>query len=239
MEKTRICKNCGKEFELGKTICPFCYKKQGGTPKWVIIICVIFGLFVLVGLMSDETKENGDKDEYKKNKEVKVEVTDFSNMTEVEIDSWCKTNKINCDIKEVYSDTVEKSKVISQSVESGKEIYEGNNLTINISLGKEPTKEEISALKSAETYSEYMNMSKQAIYDQLVSEYGGKFKPEEAQYAIDNINADWNKNALESAKTYREYMNMSKQAIYDQLVSSYGGKFRPEEAQYAIDHLDD
>lgn len=30
-------------------------------------------------------------------------------------------------------------------------------------------------------------MSKQDIYDQLVSEYGGQFTPEEAQYAIDNL----------------------------------------------------
>ncbi|MBP1951738.1 hypothetical protein J2Z27_000773 [Jeotgalicoccus aerolatus] len=29
-------------------------------------------------------------------------------------------------------------------------------------------------------------MSKAGIYDQLVSEYGEQFTPEEAQYAIDN-----------------------------------------------------
>lgn len=32
-----------------------------------------------------------------------------------------------------------------------------------------------------------MSMSKDAIYNQLVSEYGEKFTPEEAQYAIDNL----------------------------------------------------
>ncbi|WP_342350264.1 Ltp family lipoprotein [Clostridium neonatale] len=30
-------------------------------------------------------------------------------------------------------------------------------------------------------------MSKDAIYDQLTSEYGEKFTPDEAQYAIDNL----------------------------------------------------
>ena len=32
-----------------------------------------------------------------------------------------------------------------------------------------------------------MSMSKDAIYDQLISEYGEKFTAEEAQYAIDNL----------------------------------------------------
>lgn len=32
-----------------------------------------------------------------------------------------------------------------------------------------------------------MSMSDSAIYDQLISDYGEKFTPEEAQYAIDNL----------------------------------------------------
>lgn len=95
-----------------------------------------------------------------------------------------------------------------------------------------------SALRSAETYSDMMHMSKQAIYDQLTSEYD-QFSEEAAQYAIDNIDADWNENALESAKSYRDTLNMSPDAIHDQLTSEYGGKFTEEEADYAIEHLDD
>lgn len=30
-------------------------------------------------------------------------------------------------------------------------------------------------------------MSRDAIYDQLVSDYGEKFTPEQAQYAVDNL----------------------------------------------------
>ena len=81
-------------------------------------------------------------------------------------------------------------------------------------------------------------MSKQALYDQLVSEYGGQFEADAAQYAIDNINADWKSNALKSAESYNETLHMSKQALYDQLVSEYGGQFTKDEAQYAIDNLD-
>ena len=43
------------------------------------------------------------------------------------------------------------------------------------------------ALKKAQSYAETMNMSDSAIYEQLISEYGEKFTPEEAQYAIDNL----------------------------------------------------
>ena len=96
-----------------------------------------------------------------------------------------------------------------------------------------------SALKKAESYSELMHMSKAAIYEQLVSEYGEQFTEEAAQYAMDNLEADWNANALAKAKTYRDTMDMSPAAIYDQLVSEYGEQFTPDQAQYAIDHLDD
>ena len=44
-----------------------------------------------------------------------------------------------------------------------------------------------SAITKAKTYQETMSMSKSAIYDQLVSEYGEQFTAEEAQYAVDNL----------------------------------------------------
>ena len=66
----------------------------------------------------------------------------------------------------------------------------------------------------------------------------GRFTEEEAQYAVDNMKADWNENALEEAKYYQSMMSMSNSAIYDQLVSEHGEQFAPEEAQYAIEHLD-
>lgn len=94
-----------------------------------------------------------------------------------------------------------------------------------------------SALKKAQTYSDMMHMSKAGLYDQLTSEYGEKFSKEAAQYAIDNVNANWKENALKKAETYQDMMSMSPSAIYDQLTSQYGEKFTKEEAQYAIDNL--
>lgn len=94
-----------------------------------------------------------------------------------------------------------------------------------------------SALASAETYGTTMNMSKVAIYDQLISPNGDKFSAKSAQYAVDNIKIDYNANALKSAQTYQKSMNMSPSAIYDQLISSEGDKFTSSEAQYAKDNL--
>ena len=94
-----------------------------------------------------------------------------------------------------------------------------------------------SALNQARSYSDTLNMSKQGIYDQLTSEYGGQFSPEAAQYAIDNVQADWNANALAKARDYQEMMSMSPEAIRDQLVSEYGEKFTQEEADYAVANL--
>ena len=93
------------------------------------------------------------------------------------------------------------------------------------------------ALTKAEQYSENLYMSKQGIYDQLTSEYGEQFSEEAAQYAVDNLQADYKKNALEKAKQYQEQMAMSSDAIRDQLISENGEKFTEEEADYAISNL--
>lgn len=96
-----------------------------------------------------------------------------------------------------------------------------------------------SALAKAQDYSDTQYLSKQGLYDQLTSQYGEQFSAAAAQYAIDNVKADWNANALAKAKDYQEQQNMSPAAIHDQLVSQYGEKFTQSEADYAIQHLND
>lgn len=207
-----------------------------------IILTVVFAILFL-GIISSGTEDNSDGDSSEKgikvNEKVKVVVIDFSNMKEHEILAWCKENKLDCNFKREYSDSVEKEGFIKQSVAAGEEVAEGSKIIGTYSLGKEPTTEEKNALKKAESYAKIMHMSKKGIYDQLTSEYGEGFDKDAAQYAIDNIEWDWNENALAKAKSYRDTMNMSKNRIYEQLTSEYGEQFTKEEAQYAIDHLDD
>lgn len=95
-----------------------------------------------------------------------------------------------------------------------------------------------SALRKARTYSDMMHMSKAGVFDQLTSEYGEGFSAEAAQYAVDNVEADWNANALESARTYQDTMAMSPTMIHEQLVSEYGEKFTVEEADHALSNLE-
>ena len=63
------------------------------------------------------------------------------------------------------------------------------------------SKEFSNALKKAELYSDTMHMSKAGIFDQLTSEYGEGFSEDAANYAVENLKADYKNNALEKAKT--------------------------------------
>lgn len=118
-----------------------------------------------------------------------------------------------------------------------KELFTEEEIQYAIDNASVITQEHINAYKSAKTYAQMMNMSKQGVYDQITSSFGDNFSPEVAQLAVEYLDVDWNKNALESAKTYYNLMQMSSQAVYEQLVSPYGGQFTKEEAQYAIDNL--
>lgn len=95
------------------------------------------------------------------------------------------------------------------------------------------------ALISGQNYIDLMSFSKDGLYEQLTSEYGDGFPKDAAEYAVDNVKVDWNKEALESAETYYYDMHMSKNDVYEQLISEYGEGFTKEQAQYAIDHLED
>ena len=93
------------------------------------------------------------------------------------------------------------------------------------------------ALGKAKSYNSLFHMSKKRMYSQLTSDFD-KFSNDEAQYAIDHLEADYKYNALFNAKNYRKLFNMSKSRLINQLTSSIDG-FTEEEANYAINHLDD
>jgi hypothetical protein len=137
----------------------------------------------------------------------------------------------------------------AQVQETHTPVSEAKDIAIKNALAPSVTKTETSkatvpaeyrsALNKAGSYANVMHMSKRGVYDQLTSEYGEKFSAPAAQYAIDNVKADWNANALAKARTYQNTMSMSPAAIRDQLVSEHGEKFTQSEADYAIQHLND
>ncbi len=218
-------------------------RKASDVVAWVIIVFLVAGfLSWLGGDGADKGKDaNAASAEsasaVKAEEKDKVTVEDFSQMTRTEIEEWAQENNVTCTFSEDYSDDVSAGLAFSQSKKAEDTVKEGSTIYVKISKGKEPSIEYKNALKKAQGYSKHMHMSKQAIYDQLVSEYGEHFPADAARYAIDNLEADFKENALKKAKSYQDMMSMSKSRIYSQLVSEHGEKFTAEEAQYAIDNL--
>lgn len=89
-------------------------------------------------------------------------------------------------------------------------------------------------LQSAESYLAMSGFSKKNLYEQLSSSAGEGFTQAEAQYAVDHVDADWNKEAVESARSYLQISPMSKAQLIEQLSSSAGEGFTYEQALYAV-----
>ena len=88
-----------------------------------------------------------------------------------------------------------------------------------------------SALRKAESYIDMFSMSAQGVRDQL--EHDG-FGQDAIDYALENLETDWNEQAKKSAESYTELFDMSDAKLYDQLI--YKG-FTEEQAQAGVDSL--
>ncbi|MCD8316824.1 MAG: Ltp family lipoprotein [Eggerthellaceae bacterium] len=99
--------------------------------------------------------------------------------------------------------------------------------------------DEDAALERAQAINDENHFSKQALYDFLTSYITETFSPDAAQYAVDNVDADWNENALITAQYYMDEFGMDTDEIYEQLTATSvnGDKFTEDEATYAIDNL--
>ena len=74
-----------------------------------------------------------------------------------------------------------------------------------------------------------MPFSRTGLIDQLAFE---NYSPEAAEYAVDNVDVDWNEQAVKSAEQYLRTMPFSPAELVDQLI--FEG-FTPEQAQYGVD----
>lgn len=93
------------------------------------------------------------------------------------------------------------------------------------------------AKKRAESYLKSGHFSYDGLYNQLTSEYGEGFPPDAAQYAMDNIEVDWNQEAVEAAESYLSWSAMSRADLLQQLTSEYGEGFTPEQAEFAVNQV--
>lgn len=91
-----------------------------------------------------------------------------------------------------------------------------------------PTIGEKNALRTAREYLNFSAFSYTGLIKQL--EYEG-YLTEEATYAADNCNANWNEQAAKSAKEYLDMSSFSRQELINQLI--YEG-YTQEQAEYGV-----
>jgi len=88
------------------------------------------------------------------------------------------------------------------------------------------------AIRSAESYLSTMGFSRDGLIQQLSSQAGSGYSVEDATYAVDSLNVDWNAQAVRSAKSYLQTMGFSCDGLIQQLSSSAGSKFTASQATY-------
>lgn len=168
-----------------------------------------------------------------------TEITDFNkiasvielikeNIKAIESSDEDEQDKINW-IKELEMEAILK---IKNLLDNKEEVQDETAEAETVTNTEDVSREAKNALGTAESYLSFSSFSKQGLYDQLLYE---KYPEEAAQYAVDNIQTDWNENALGTAKSYLDFTSFSDAGLYDQLL--YEG-YTDEQAQYAIDNLD-
>ena len=93
------------------------------------------------------------------------------------------------------------------------------------------------AARAAENYLDVTPFSRQGLIDQLSSEYGDQYTPEQATSGVEAIEGevDWNEQAARAAKNYLEVSAFSRQGLIDQLSSEYGDQYTVEQATAGVD----
>ena len=127
-------------------------------------------------------------------------------------------------VEEVKADeesSSEESEVVEESEEPKEEEFKEDDVP----------REYESALRKAESYLDIFSMSAQGVRDQLEYE---EFGQDAIDYALENLEVDWNEQAKKSAESYTELFDMSDEKLYDQLI--YKG-FTEEQAQAGVDSL--
>ncbi|MEO9324047.1 Ltp family lipoprotein [Nocardioides sp. C4-1] len=84
------------------------------------------------------------------------------------------------------------------------------------------------AIDSAENYLDFSAFSRSGLIDQLEFE---DYSTDDATFAVDYLDVDWNEQAAKSAENYLSFSSFSRQGLIDQLV--FEG-FTYEQAEYGV-----
>jgi hypothetical protein len=91
------------------------------------------------------------------------------------------------------------------------------------------TSSQRNAVRKAKDYLDYTAFSRQGLIKQLIFD---KYNEADAEYAVDQIGADWNEQAVKTAISYLDYSAFSKQELIKQL--EFDG-YTSEQAIYGVD----
>lgn len=203
MDKMTICKTCGAEIASSVKICPKCgtkiekplYKKIW---FWLLIAVIFLGI---VGLNGNNHSSDISFNVSTASKQKNITETTFSqeSITEntpikveesvVQEETVSKEYQNAYITAETYYETMHMSKadIYDQLTSEYGEGFTADAAQYAVDKLDETADWNDAALQTARLYQDQMNMSMSAIYEQLTSEYGAKFTPEQAQYAINNL----------------------------------------------------
>lgn len=97
----------------------------------LILIIIVLVLLLLVGVGIYYLLNKKDKDIIKEDKNTMIKLNTLE-----EANTFAKDKNIKININYDYSDTIEKDKIISQSIKEGDSLKDITELTIEVSLGK-------------------------------------------------------------------------------------------------------
>lgn len=97
----------------------------------LILIIIVLVLLLIVGVGIYYLLNKKDKDIIKENKNTMIKLNTLE-----EANTFAKDKNIKININYDYSDTIEKDKIISQSIKEGDSLKDITELTIEVSLGK-------------------------------------------------------------------------------------------------------
>ena len=208
-KKLTACKACGNEIAKSAKSCPHCGAKNKKPifKKWWFWVIVVA---VFVSAVSGED-EGTEKTTASEESIVRVEEVFEETVEETEEEIFEVVVE-----EEVAEELVTEEPVQEIVVEEETAVEE------ELSLGK------INALGSAKNYLRIMAFSYEGLVKQL--EFEG-YTNEEAVYAAEHCDADWNEQAAKSAKNYLDLMSFSRQGLIDQLV--FEG-FTQAQAEYGV-----
>ena len=119
-------------------------------------------------------------------------------------------------------------KIKNPTTEKGKETKPTVQKTTVAKTESKETMGQKNARKKAESYLDFSAFSRESLIEQL--EFEG-FSNEDAVYAVDNVDVDWNEQALEKAKSYLDFSAFSEEGLIEQL--EFEG-FTSSEAKYGV-----